>query len=210
MPGLQQLALAGVDPIVAIMTLADYGESIMPLALRGLEAKTLDPYTAGWRKRVVPALGHPPVRMVTNGAVDRAVHAWIADECSPSTVKKKVDLGPYLGNTEPLRLRAAREGTDDNILTFVVFRHQASTGFGAMRAQTYYAPCPPGLMAPGPLWLSRLSGVEPDPAAPGTRAAFNRLMRSRRMRHFSRTLRIAAIIVGLPREDTNATRGARA
>jgi integrase len=58
--------------------------------LRGLEGKTLDPYLAGWRKRVVPTLGHLPVRMVTNGAVDRAVHAWIADECSRSTVKNSL------------------------------------------------------------------------------------------------------------------------
>jgi hypothetical protein len=36
------------------MTLAIYGDSVMPLALRGLEGKTLDPYLAGWRKRVVP------------------------------------------------------------------------------------------------------------------------------------------------------------
>lgn len=89
---LRQLALAGVDPIVATMTLGDYGESIMPLALRGLEAKTLDPYTAGWRKRVVPTLGHLPVRMITNGAVDRAVHAWIADDCSRSTVKNSLAI----------------------------------------------------------------------------------------------------------------------
>jgi hypothetical protein len=73
-------ARGGVDPISATMTLSDYGDSVMSLALRGLEAKTLDPYLAGWRKRVVPSLGHVPVRMVTNGAVDRAVHAWIADE----------------------------------------------------------------------------------------------------------------------------------
>lgn len=50
----------------------------------------LDPYVSGWRKRVVPALGHLPVRMVTNGAVDRAVHAWIADGCSRSTVKNSL------------------------------------------------------------------------------------------------------------------------
>jgi hypothetical protein len=73
-------ARGGVDPISATMTLSDYGDSVMSLALRGLEAKTLDPYLAGWRKRVVPSLGHVPVPMVTNGAVDRAVHAWIADE----------------------------------------------------------------------------------------------------------------------------------
>lgn len=57
------------------------------LASRGLEGETLDPYLAGWRKRVVSTRGHIPVRMVTNGVVDRAVHAWIADECGRSTVK---------------------------------------------------------------------------------------------------------------------------
>jgi hypothetical protein len=67
------------------MDLATYGESVMTLALRGLESKTLDPYLAGWRKRVVPSLGHLPVRMITHGAVDRAVHAWIADDASRST-----------------------------------------------------------------------------------------------------------------------------
>jgi hypothetical protein len=69
---LQQLALVGVNPEAATMDLATYGESVLTLALRGLEAKTLDPYLAGWRKRVVPSLGHLPVRMITHGAVDRA------------------------------------------------------------------------------------------------------------------------------------------
>ena len=45
---------------------------------------------AGWRRRVVPTLGHLAVRMITNGAVDRAVHGWIADECSRSTVKNSL------------------------------------------------------------------------------------------------------------------------
>lgn len=64
---LRQLALAGVDPETATMTLATYGEAIMNLALRGLEGKTLDPYLAGWRKGAMPALGHVPVRMITHG-----------------------------------------------------------------------------------------------------------------------------------------------
>ncbi len=85
-----QAARGGVDPVAATMKLADYGNAVMPLALRGLELKTLDPYLAGWRKRVIPALGHLPVRMITNGAVDRSVHAWIADECSRSTVKNSI------------------------------------------------------------------------------------------------------------------------
>jgi len=85
-------ARGGVDPRAATMTLAEYGNAVMTLALRGLEAKTLDPYLAGWRRRVVPTLGHLPVRMITNGAVDRVVHGWIADECSRSTVKSSLAI----------------------------------------------------------------------------------------------------------------------
>jgi hypothetical protein len=62
-------ARGGVDPIAATMTLAAYGEAVMSLALRGLELKTLDPYLAGWRRRVVPTLGQLVVRVITNGAV---------------------------------------------------------------------------------------------------------------------------------------------
>lgn len=85
--GMRQAAAAGIDPRAATQSLAEYGEANMELALRGLEAKTRDPYLAGWRKRVVPTLGHIPVRMVTNGAVDRALHSWIADGQSMSTIK---------------------------------------------------------------------------------------------------------------------------
>jgi integrase len=84
---MKRAAAHGVDPLTATMKLEDYGNANMPLALRGLEAKTTDPYLAGWRKRVVPTLGHIPVTMITNGVIDRAVHGWIADECSRSTVK---------------------------------------------------------------------------------------------------------------------------
>jgi integrase len=87
---MRRAAAGGVDPIAATMPLTDYGEANMALALRGLESKTLDPYLAGWRKRVVPTLGHLPVPMITNGAVDRGVHGWIADECSRSTVKNSL------------------------------------------------------------------------------------------------------------------------
>lgn len=87
---MKRAAAGGVDPHMATMALAEYGDSVMTLALRGLEAKTTDPYLAGWRKRVVPTLGHLPVRMITNGAIDRAVHGWIADDCSKSTVKNSL------------------------------------------------------------------------------------------------------------------------
>jgi hypothetical protein len=87
---LRKAAAGGVGPAAAIMTLAEYGELNMLLALRGLEAKTTDPYRAGWKLRVAPTLGHLPIRMITNGAVDRAVHGWIADECGKSTVKNSL------------------------------------------------------------------------------------------------------------------------
>jgi hypothetical protein len=83
---MRSAASAGADLEMAVKTLAEYGDVIMPVAVRGLERKTLDPYMAGWHKRVVPTLGHLAVRMITYGAVDRAVHAWIADGCSRSTI----------------------------------------------------------------------------------------------------------------------------
>jgi integrase len=87
---MQRLAMAGVHPETATMTLAEYGNSVMPLAMRGLEAKTLDPYLAGWRRRVVPSLGHLTPRMITHGAVDRAANTWIADDSSRSTIKNSL------------------------------------------------------------------------------------------------------------------------
>jgi integrase len=85
-------ARGGIDPVTATMRLGEYGTAVMPLAVRGLERKTLAPYLAGWSKRVLPTLGHLPVRMITNGAVDRAVQAWIAEECSRSTVKNSIAI----------------------------------------------------------------------------------------------------------------------
>ncbi|MGK8558901.1 hypothetical protein [Nocardia gipuzkoensis] len=71
----------------ATATLAEYGKVSLGLALRGIEPKTRDPYLAGWRRRVLPTVGHLPVTMITAGVADRAVGAWIADGCSKSTVK---------------------------------------------------------------------------------------------------------------------------
>ncbi|MFF5724679.1 MULTISPECIES: hypothetical protein [Streptomyces] len=85
---ISEAAQAGLTPTLATTKLAEYGETNMDLALRGLELKTLDPYLSGGRIRVVPALGHLAVRMITNGVVDRTVQNWIADEHSRSTVKK--------------------------------------------------------------------------------------------------------------------------
>jgi integrase len=105
---LQRAASRGVTPATATMTLQDYGEEEWNLAMRGLEAKTMDPYRAGWRLRVIPTLGHLPVRTITNGVVDRAVYGWIADECSKSTVK----------NSLAVLVRVMEQAVRDGIIDF--------------------------------------------------------------------------------------------
>ncbi|MEU6563324.1 site-specific integrase [Nocardia nova] len=82
-----QAAARGVDPKTAAATLAEYGDAHWDTAMRGMEPKTLDPYRAGWKLRVVPALGHLPIAMVTTGVVDRAVTKWIDAGCGESTIK---------------------------------------------------------------------------------------------------------------------------
>ena len=70
---LSEAAAQGLNPARSSQTLAEYGDSVLDLALRGLEPKTTVPYLAGWRMRIVPTLGHIPTRCITTGAVDRAV-----------------------------------------------------------------------------------------------------------------------------------------
>ncbi|QFU90930.1 site-specific integrase [Amycolatopsis sp. YIM 10] len=87
---MQLAAASGLDPHVATMDLAAYGKANMKLALRNLEQKSIGAYLAGWRKRVVPTLGHIPVRMVTFGVVDRAVQGWIAEAVGRSSIKNSL------------------------------------------------------------------------------------------------------------------------
>ncbi|GGN48659.1 integrase [Streptomyces kronopolitis] len=72
------------------LSLVAYGERRWPAAMHGLEPLTMSPYQAGWRLRVVPSIGHVPVREVTRRVVNRALHCWIADECGLSTVKNSL------------------------------------------------------------------------------------------------------------------------
>jgi len=93
---MHRAAANGVDPNAALMTLAEYGELNLKLALRGLEGKTTDPYLAGWRKRIKPTLGHLPLSMITHGVVYRAVMdtetGWIAAGCGKSTIKNTLAM----------------------------------------------------------------------------------------------------------------------
>ncbi|WP_406277115.1 hypothetical protein OH799_07595 [Nocardia sp. NBC_00881] len=85
------LSARGIDPVRANWSLADYGEANIELALKGLELKTTDPYLCGWRKRVLPTLGHLAVPAITNGIVDRAVVQWIEEDgCGKPTIKNTI------------------------------------------------------------------------------------------------------------------------
>ncbi len=86
---IEKAAKQGVDPAMATATLAKFGEANWKAAMRGVDPNTAgNPYLAGWRKRIVPDLGHLPVRTISNGVIDRAVMTWIEDDgAGKSTVK---------------------------------------------------------------------------------------------------------------------------
>lgn len=84
---LQTAATTGIDPG---QTLATYVESIGDRWARGVDpTSTFDPYSAGLKRRVLPALGHLPVAMISAGLVDRAIDEW-EQSYSRSTVKNSV------------------------------------------------------------------------------------------------------------------------
>jgi len=68
-------------------SLGDYGATRLVPALRGVADGTAEQYRAGWRQRVLPALGDRPVREIDATAVQRAVRSWTAEDVSRSTVR---------------------------------------------------------------------------------------------------------------------------
>ena len=52
---MRHVARGGVDPVAATITLSEYGDAVMSLAVRGLEARTLDRISlagaSGWSPR---------------------------------------------------------------------------------------------------------------------------------------------------------------
>ena len=84
---MESVAKTGVDPG---QRLSDYVTYIGDRWSRGIDpTSTYDPYSAGLRLRVLPALGHLPVTMITAGVIDRAVDRWERDH-GRSTVKNTV------------------------------------------------------------------------------------------------------------------------
>src|SRR5215204_1772281 len=84
---LEGAARTGVDPG---QPLANYVAQLGDRWARGIDpTSTLDPYSAGLRKRVLPALGHLPVSMMSVGLNNRAIDQWEA-AYGRSTVKNTI------------------------------------------------------------------------------------------------------------------------
>jgi integrase len=105
---LERAAKRGLAPTVFTATLAEYGSENWDLAMRGLEPKTLDPYSCGWRLRILPAMGHLQVNAITHGVTDRVLAHWIAEEVGRSTVK----------NTLAPLVRIMEQAVRDGIITY--------------------------------------------------------------------------------------------
>ncbi len=84
---MRRASQTGVD---SGQTLSSYLDSIGDRWTRGIDTtSTYDPYAAGLHRRVVPALGHLPVSLISAGLVDRAIDDWEIHN-GRSTVKNTV------------------------------------------------------------------------------------------------------------------------
>lgn len=84
---MERSAKTGID---TGQTLREYVDALGGRWTRTIDpTSTLDPYSAGLRLRVLPAMGHLPVGMMTAGLIDRAIDRWEVD-CGASTVKNTV------------------------------------------------------------------------------------------------------------------------
>ncbi|PZF85173.1 site-specific integrase [Jiangella anatolica] len=85
---MRRTAATGLDPG---QTLADYIASIGDRWARQIDkTSTFDGYSSGLRLRVVPALGHLPVNMITAGLIDRVIDDWEDKGIGRSTIKNTI------------------------------------------------------------------------------------------------------------------------
>jgi integrase len=113
----------GVDTTV---TLAEYVALIGDRWTRGLDqTSTVDPYGAGLRLRVLPALGHIQVARISAGMIDRAIDAWEGAHTA-STVK----------NTVAPLVRVLDEAVRDEIIPANPARQRARRSLGRNARQT--------------------------------------------------------------------------
>ena len=104
-----------MDPLIS---LRDYTKMIGGRHLRGLDpTSTASNYRGAIKLRVLPALGHLPIRSITTGTIDRTIDAW-ESTCSSATLKNTIAaltrvldeaVRDELITTNPARTRARRQ-----------------------------------------------------------------------------------------------------
>lgn len=71
-------ARSGAEPLDRDATFSEYTSVVEDVVRERYEAKTWDPYGAGLRLRVLPAVGHIPMSQHTPGLWDRLISQWRA------------------------------------------------------------------------------------------------------------------------------------
>ena len=104
-----------IDPLISLQ---GYTEVIGTHYLRGLDpTSTASNYRGAIKLRVLPTLGHLPIRSITTGTIDRAIDAWEII-CSSATLKNTIAaltrvldeaVRDELITTNPARTRARRQ-----------------------------------------------------------------------------------------------------
>ncbi|MEV4283220.1 hypothetical protein AB0J56_46180 [Actinoplanes xinjiangensis] len=112
--GMVKTANGGISPATATQRLADYGNDVIAGHVR---TGAQDPRSVP-RRMALAGCAHSrphPDADDHNGVVDRAFYAWLADECSRSTVK----------NTLAILERAVRDGVvDRNVARVSGWQHE--------------------------------------------------------------------------------------
>ena len=86
----EQMESKGRTAIDPLIPLTDYIEGIGNQFLLGLDpTSTASSYRGGIKLRVIPELGHRPVRNITTGVIDRTIDVWELT-CSSSTLKNTI------------------------------------------------------------------------------------------------------------------------
>ena len=113
----EQMESKGRTAIDPLISLTDYIEGIGNQFLLGLDpTSTASSYRGGIKLRVIPELGHRPVRNITTGVIDRTIDVWELT-CSSSTLKNTIAaltkvldeaVRDEIITTNPTRTRAKR------------------------------------------------------------------------------------------------------
>ena len=184
-------------------SLGDYGATRLVPALRGVADGTAEQYRAGWRQRVLPALGDCPVREIDAAAVERAVRSWTAEDVSRSTVRgARAALARVLDEAVADRLLARNPARGAESSAASVTTGDRSARDDARRAGQVDSPAPQPVAEAG---RGRVGARHDDTARAGNED-LDRLDRRKKRpgKELAAQNRPAEVIPGRPLADSGA------